>query len=234
MSLLSLLLGILSALAPIVGVELPEPAVQESALPACELVLEPRCGGELTGPEEERMMAAIQYRCELVGLREVRVQRQGRNFLLQVHSGHIPTMEEYAGTLDALEFILNERTAMQLLRVHPDSDLLVRDGEVQQLLAEYETAVVAHEEYPERYEAAPQIPALPARLGLPDYMLAEYCAASPEDGSGRYGSMVVQRPEAAAAEELLVTELEVNRAAMDVLLGHIKVNLTARGGDTRS
>lgn len=232
MSLLSLLLGILTALAPIAGVKFPEPAAQEAALPARELVLEPQCEGELTGREEVRMIAAIRYRCELVGLREVQVRREGRHFLVQVSSGLIPTMEEYTETLDELESVLNERTSMQLLRVHPDSELLMRDGEVQELLAEYETAVVAHEEHPELNDAAPQVPPLPARLGLPGYMLAEHRVVSPEDGSGYYEYMVVQRPEAAAADEMLVTELEVDCAAMDVLRGHIDVELTARGGET--
>lgn len=232
MSLLTLLLGILSALAPIAGVNLPEPSPEAAVLPARELVLEPQCEGELTGLEEERMMAAIQYRCELVGLRGVQVRREGRNFLVQVNSGLIPTMEEYAETLDELESILNERTNMQLLRVHPDSEILVRDGEVQELLVEYETAVVAYEEHPGEIEVAPQIPALPARLRLPGYMLAEHRVVSPEDGSGYYEYMVVQRPETAAEEELLVTELEVDRASMDALRGSIDVELTARGGET--
>lgn len=152
MSLLTLLLGILSALAPIAGVNLLEPSPEAAVLPARELVLEPQCEGELTGLEEERMMAAIQYRCELVGLRGVQVRREGCNFLVQVNSGLIPTMEEYAETLDELEAILNERTNMQLLRVHPDSEILVRDGEVQELLVEYETAVVAYEEHPGEIE----------------------------------------------------------------------------------
>lgn len=231
MSLLTLLLGILTALAPIAGVKFPEPATQEAALPARELVLEPQCEGEITGREEERMLAAIQYRCELVGLRGVQVRRDGRHFLVQVQSGLIPTMEEYTETLDELESVLNERTSMQLLRVHPDSELLVRDGEVQELLVAYETAVVAHEEHPELNTAAPQMPTLPARLRLPGYMLAEHRVVSPEDGSGYYEYMVVQRPETAAEEEMLVTELEVNRASPDVLRGHIDVELTARGGE---
>ena len=216
MSLLTLLLGILTALAPIAGVKFPEPAAREAVLPARELVLEPQCEGEITGREEERMLAAIQYRCELVGLRGVQVRRDGRHFLVQVQSGLIPTMEEYTETLDELESVLNERTSMQLLRVHPDSELLVRDGEVQELLVAYETAVM---------------PALPARLRLPGYMLAEHRVVSPEDGSGYYEYMVVQRPETAAEEEMLVTELEVNLASPDVLRGHIDVELTARGGE---
>lgn len=232
MSLLTLLLGILTALAPIAGVKFPEPAAREAVLPARELVLEPQCEGELTGRAEERMLAAIQYRCQLVGLRGVQVRRDGRHFLVQVQSGLIPTMEEYTETLDELESVLNERTSMQLLRVHPDSELLVRDGEVQELLVAYETAVVAHEEHPELNTPAPQMPALPARLRLPGYMLAEQRVVSPEDGSGYYEYMVVQRPEAAAEEEMLVTELEVNLASPDVLRGHINVELTARGGET--
>lgn len=232
MSLLTLLLGILTTLAPIAGMKLPEPAAEVAVLPERELVLEPQCEGEVTGREEERMMAAIQFRCELVGLRGVQVRREGRNFLVRVNNGLIPSMEEYTETLDEIEYILNERTSMLLLRVHPDSEILVCDGEVHELLVDYETAMVAYEEHPEEYESAPQIPPLPARLRLPGYMLVEYRVVSPEDGSGHYEYMVVQRPEAAAEEELLVTELEVERAAIDVVQEHIDVELTARGGDT--
>lgn len=231
MSLLTLLLGILSALAPLSGIRLPEPEPAAASLPARELVLEPQCDRGLTGREEERMLAAIRFRCELLGLRGVQVQRQGQDFILRVGSGLITSMEAYTETLDELESILNERTSMQLLPVHRNSELIVQDGEVQELLAAYETAVVAYEESHSPEESAPLLPELPQRLHLQDYQLAEYQASSPEDGAARYEYMVVQRPEIMAQDNLLVTEQEVERAEVDTARGTINVELTARGGD---
>lgn len=231
MSLLTLLLGILSALAPLSGIRLPEPGVAAVPLPARELVLEPQCDHDITGREEECMLAAIRYRCELVGLRGVQIRRDGRNFLLQVNSGLIPRMEEYIEALDELEYTLNQRTTLQLLPVHKDSDILVSDGEVQELLVAYETAILAYEEGHEAGEPAPQLPALPARMQLQDYMLAEYQMISPEDNSARYEYLIVRRPEVLQREELLVTEQEVERAEEDKCRPAMQVNLTARGGD---
>ena len=167
MSLLTLLLGILTTLFSLPGC--PQAETAATALPARELVLEPQCDRELTGREEERMLAAVKYRCELVGLRGVQVRREGRNYLLRVNSGLIQSMEEYTDTLDELESVLNERTNLQLLRVHPDSSVLVRDAEVQTLLGRYESAMVAYEENHNPDEVPPQVPELPERLGVPAF-----------------------------------------------------------------
>lgn len=229
MSLLTLLLGILSLLASFSGVNLPVSEPASSALPPRELVLEPQCDREITGREEERMMAAIRFRCEMVGLRGVNVERRERNFILQVNSGLISRMEEYTETLDELESVLNESTQMRLLRVHPDSDSLVSDAEVQEMLIAYETALIAYEESAEPGEMTPALPELPHRLRAPGYMLAEYQVLSPEDGSSRFEYLVVQRPELAAEEETLVTEGEVDRAEYDAARGRINLTFTQRG-----
>lgn len=232
MSLLSLLLGIMSVLAPLAGVDVsskPEPA-----LPERELVLEPQCGHELAGREEERMMAAIQYRCEMVGLRGVQVRREGAHFLVRVNSGLITRMEEYSDTLDELESVLNERTCMQLLRVHPDSEIIVRDGEVQERLIQYEKDIVAFEENHSADAVRPSVPELPFRLSHGQYMLAEQHVVSMEDGSGYFDYLVVQTPEAAAEESLLVTEQEVERASLKPARDSVDVLLTQRGGDMLS
>ena len=234
MSLLTLLMGILSALAPLAGINIPRPEPAAAPLPARELVLEPQCDRELSAREEERMLAAIRYRCELVGLRGVQVRPDGGKYILQVNSGLITRLEEYTDTLDELESILNERTSMQMLRVHPNSEILVLDGEVQELLVAYETAVVAYEENHAADEAAPRIPALPARLRLSAYMLAEQQVLSQEDGSTRFEYMVVQRPEAAAEDEVLLTELEVERAELEPARNAIFITFTQQGGDILS
>ena len=66
-------------------------------------------------------------------------------------------------------------------------------------------------------------------------MLVEYPVISAEDGSSRYENLVVQRPEFAAEADLLVTEMEVERAAVDVAReGCVDVELTLRGGDVLS
>ena len=232
MSLITLLLGIFSTVAPLIGISVPEPEPVAAVLPVRELVLEPCVERELNAREEERMIAAIQYRCEWVGLRGVQVRRDGRQFLVRVESGLIKSMEEYSETLDELESVLNERTSMQLLRVHPDTDTLVMDGEVQEMLVEYETAMVAYEESDGENNLPPALPQLPRHLRVPDYMLVECAVVSAEDGSTRYEYLVVQRPEVAAADEMLVTEQDVERAAMDILRPGVDFTLTPRGAET--
>ena len=232
MSLITLLLGIFSTVAPLVGISVPAPEPPAAVLPVHELVLEPCIDRELDTREEERMIAAIQYRCEWVGLRGVQVRRDGRQFLVRVESGLIKSMEEYSETLDELESVLNERTSMQLLRVHPDTDTLVMDGEVQEMLVEYETAMVAYDESDAEDAQPPAVPQLPRHRRVPDYMLAESAVVSAEDGSARYEYLVVQRPEVAAADEMLVTEQDVERAAMDVLRPCVDFTLTPRGAET--
>lgn len=232
MSLITLLLGIFSTVAPLVGISVPAPEPPAAVLPVHELVLEPCIDRELDTREEERMIAAIQYRCEWVGLRGVQVRRDGRQFLVRVESGLIKSMEEYSETLDELESVLNERTSMQLLRVHPDTDTLVMDGEVQEMLVEYETAMVAYEESDGENDLPPALPQLPRHLRVPDYMLVESAVVSAEDGSARYEYLVVQRPEVAAADEMLVTEQDVERAVMDILRPSVDFTLTLRGAET--
>ena len=232
MSLITLLLGIFSTVAPLIGISVPEPEPVAAVLPVRELVLEPCVERELNAREEERMIAAIQYRCEWVGLRGVQVRRDGRQFLVRVESGLIKSMEEYSETLDELESVLNERTSMQLLRVHPDTDTLVMDGEVQEMLVEYETAMVAYEESDGENDLPPALPQLPRHLRVPDYMLVECAVVSAEDGSTRYEYLVVQRPEVAATDEMLVTEQDVERAAMDILRPGVDFTLTPRGAET--
>ncbi len=232
MSLLTLLLGILNTLAPFTGVNLPGAATAEMELPDREMRVEPLCEHELTAREEERMLAAMVHRCELVGLRGVRVQRDGRDFMLRVEGGLMHTMEDYTDTLDELETVFNERTCLQLLPVHPRSEHLVNDRRVQDALIEYETAMVKYEEGMAPGGMKPELPGLPPGFSTAGCMLVEYPVISAEDGSSRYEYLVVQRPETLAEEDLLVTEMEVERAAVDVTRpGCVEVELTMRGGD---
>ncbi len=230
MSLFSLLLSLLSALPMLSEIKLPESAAVQ--LPAREVELVPQRQQELTAREEECLMAAVQYRCGLVGLRGVQVRRCGQHYCVRVEGGVMKSVAEYTEVLDDLEMVLNERTSLQLLRVHPRSEVLVDDGEVQELLVAYETAMVAYEEGIHPGASAPPMPELPHRLRAEGYGLVEYHVVSPEDGSSRYEYMVVQRPEAAAEEDLLVTELEVESAQADVAReGVVDVQLTQRGAD---
>ena len=63
-------------------------------------------------------------------------------------------------------------------------------------------------------------------------MLVEYPVISAEDGSSRYEYLVVQRPESATEDDLLVTEVEVERATIDEAReGCVDIELTLRGGE---
>lgn len=232
MSLLTLLLGILNTLAPLTGVNWPGAAPAGVELPARAMRVEPLCGHELTAREEERMLAAMVHRCELVGLRGVQVRREGRDFVLRVEGGLMRTMEEYTDALDELEAVFNERTSLQLLPVHPRSEQLVNDGRVQELLIAYETAMVQYEEGNAPGGERPKMPELPPRFSTEGYMLVEHPVVSEEDGSSRYEYLVVQRPESVAENDLLVTEMEVAHAAIDETReGCVEIELTHRGGE---
>lgn len=145
MSLLTLLLSLLTSLLPVADQLRGE---AESAappeLPKRELVLELQPGAApMNGREDELMHAAIIRRCEDVGLR---LRQEGTCFRLHVRNALIPTMEAYTDTLDDLEYTLNARATLHLLRVHPDSGQLVQDAALQQALVEYEKAMVAYED----------------------------------------------------------------------------------------
>lgn len=229
MSLLILLLGIFSTVAPLLGLpsSLPEPGA--AVLPVYELEVVPTCGRELDAREAECMQAAIRSRCEWMGLRGVQIHREGRSFMVRVENGLIRSMDAYTDALDELETVLNERVSLQLLRVHPDSDTLVMDGEVQELLAQYESAMIACEENGTGDAELPGLPELPQRLRAADYMLAEWPVVSSEDGSASYEYLVVQRPEAAAEAEMLVTEQDLECAEADPVRSVVACAFTPHG-----
>ncbi len=233
MSLLILLMGILSHVAPLVGISAAEPAVSAApvVLPAYELVLEVCNGRELDAREESRLMAAVRYCCAWSGLRVVQLQRKGSRLELRVENGELASREEYEEVLRGMEGIFNGRISMQLLRVHPDSDTLVLDGEVQEQLEQYESAMVEYEEHAGGDEPAPVLPKLPHHLRVADYMLAEFPVVSPEDGNASFEYLVVQRPEVAAEDDMLVTELDVDRAELDPARACVVFTFTRRGAD---
>ena len=234
MSLLILLLGMLSHIAPLVGIQHTEPVAESVVLPAYELELEACCEQAPEGRAAERLESAVRSCCEWSGLRVVQLRREGKRIQLRVENGALSSMDEYEGVMRGLEGILNSGISLQLLRVHPDSDTLVMDGEVQELLKEYEAAVVQHEEDACGDEPAPALPELPRHLRVIDYMLAEFPVLSPEDGNARFEYLVVQRPEAAAEDEMLVTEQDVDRAELDPVCICVDFTFTPHGSATLS
>ena len=229
MSLITLLLGIFCSVAPLIGGGALLPVPGAAVFPVYELEVVPRSERELDEREAESMQAAIRSRCEWVGLRGVQVRREGRAFLVRVENGLIRSLAAYSDALDELETVLNERGSLQLLRVHPDSETLVMDGEVQELLAQYESAVIASEENGTGDMELPVLPELPLRLRAADYMLAEWPVVSPEDGSASYEYLVVQRPEAAAEEGMLVTEQELESAEAEPARSVVACAFTPHG-----
>lgn len=233
MSLLTLLLSLLTSLLPVADQLRGE---AESAappeLPERELVLEllPDAA-PMNGREEELMHAAIIQRCEDVGLRGLHLRQEGKLFRLHVRNGLIPTMEEYTDTLDDLEYTLNARTTLRLLRVHPDSEQLVQDAALQQALVEYEKAMVAYEDGHDANTPRPSLPPLPARLN--GYMLAEWRKMNGEDSACVFEYLVVQHPEFARGEGILITEEMVRRCRPDSSRPHcVEVHLSHRGAHT--
>lgn len=234
MSLLILLLGMLSHVASLAGIQHTEPVVESVVLPAYDLVLEACCEREPEGREAERLESGVRSCCEWYGLRVVQLQREGKRLLLRVENGAISSMAEYEGVLRGLEGSLNSGISLQLLRVHPDSDTLVMDGEVLELLKEYEAAMVQFEEDACGDEPAPALPELPRHLRAIDYMLAEFPVLTPEDGNARFEYLVVQRPEAAADDAMLVTEQDVDHAELDPVRVCVDFTFTPRGASTLS
>ncbi|MBR2314037.1 MAG: hypothetical protein IKA55_04180 [Akkermansia sp.] len=232
MSLLSLLLGILSSLAPLAGVDVSEMAAADDPMPVHELVVEPECETPLGEEDDTRMQAALRSRCESQGLQVELLQRRGRQYVLHLSSGRISDWCEYEDVLDDLERVFNERTSLWLLPVHPRSAEIVNDAEMQEKIAAYESEMEAFEYDHAEGDIAPVPPALPERLGAQGYMLVEAFHAAVEDGSACSSYLVLQTPAALHAQGLLVTERDVEQCRHDEVRDVLLLTLSHRGGET--
>lgn len=228
MSLLFLIYTLMGTLAPLagvsqdVGMEAPAPAVQE-------LVLEVQGGEAMDAATRERAEMALRQRFSLVGLKQVQLRSDDTRFYVELPGSLAQQLEQLPAMRSELEQLLNTRMGLQLLRVHPHSERLLRHNRVRDAIDAYERAMSLYETGLDERAEAPHLPPLPERLQLPDYMLAEQPVISANDAAGHYEYLVLQRPEAAAEEELLVDEQLVER--VEVRHNGVEITFTQAGGE---
>ena len=206
MSLLILIYTLLGTLAPLAGV--PQGASWLESEPELqELVLEPQCEEALDEAAHQRMICALSQRFALVGLSQVNLRREGgKHYVVQLPGAMAQQLAELPAMRGELEQLLNAHMSLQLLRVHPHSDRVLRHSRVRDAIDDYERAVSGYEGGQTAAQDSRGLPPLPEIMRLPEYMLAERPVISPDDASGHYEYLVIQRPASAAEEGLLVDE----------------------------
>ena len=228
MSLLILLYTLMSTLAPIAG--MPQGMGMEEQAPAPQvLVLEAQTGEELDAATTARMEQALRQRFRLVGMNQITLTTAGNCFSVELPGTLAQQLAELPAMQSELEQLLNAQMSLQLLRVHPHSDRLLRHARVRDAVDAYERAMALYESGLDSKAEEPELPALPERLNLPDYMLAEQPVISEADASGHYEYLVLQRPEAAAEDEVLIDEKLVEK--VDVLPNGVSITFTVEGAD---
>lgn len=228
MSLLFLIYTLMSTLAPLAGV--PQGAGLEAPVPAArELVLEAGAAELMDAATRARMEEALRQRFALVGVQQVQLSSEGNCFYVLLPGSLAQQLEELPAMRSELEQLLNTRMSLQLLRVHPHSERLLRHNRVRDAIDAYERAMSLYETGLDDRTAEPQLPPLPERLQLPDYMLAEQPVISSHDAAGHYEYLVLQRPEVAAGEELLVDEQLVER--VEILPNGVNISFTPTGAE---
>ena len=228
MSLLILIYTLMSTLAPIAG--MPQGLGMEEQTPASQvLVLEAQTTDALDAATTARMEQALRQRFRLVGLNQIALISSGNRFSVELPGVLAQQLAELPAMQSELEQMLNAQMSLQLLRVYPHSDRVLRHARVRDAIDVYERAMALYESGLDSKAEAPELPTLPERLNLPDYMLAEQPVISSADASGHYEYLVLQRPEAAAEDETLIDEKLVEK--VDVLPNGVSITFTADGAD---
>ena len=228
MSLLILIYTLMSTLAPIAG--MPQGMGMEEQTPASQvLVLEAQTTDALDAATTARMEQALRQRFRLVGLNQIALISSGNRFSVELPGVLAQQLAELPAMQSELEQMLNAQMSLQLLRVYLHSDRVLRHARVRDAIDAYERAMALYESGLNSKAEAPELPTLPERLNLPDYMLAEQPVISSADASGHYEYLVLQRPEAAAEDEVLIDETLVEK--VDVLPNGVSITFTADGAD---
>ena len=228
MSLLILIYTLMSTLAPIAG--MPQGMGMEEQAPAPQvLVLEAQTTDALDAVTTARMEQALHQRFRLVGLNQITLISSGNRFSVELPGTLAQQLAELPAMQSELEQLLNAQMSLQLLRVYPHSDRVLRHARVRDAIDAYERAMALYESGLDSKAEEPELPTLPERLNLPDYMLAEQPVISAADASGHYEYLVLQRPEAAAEDETLIDEKLVEK--VDVLPNGVSITFTADGAD---
>ena len=232
MSLLTLLFGILSALAPVAGVRVPEDMFEPAGPVVKEVIIEPESKTPLSPEVEARMQEVIRSRCKVAGFKVVELESRGAGYRLRVTPVEKMSGGECESALMMLECLCNRSATMWLLRVHPKTLELLRDNEMQNLLERYEQELTDYESKLEPDEIRPVIPELPERLGVKNHMLVEFISI-PEEWTDetQHPFAVLQTPASAYEEGVLITGRDVERSRADLDNAELHLTLTPEAGE---
>ena len=226
MSLLILIYTLMSSLAPMAGIS-QGMGMEEQAPAPQVLVLEAQAGEALDAATTARMEQALRQRFSLVGMNQIKLTSVGNRYSVELPGALAQQLAELPAMQSELEQLLNAQMSLQILRVHPHSDRVLRHGRVRDAIDAYERAMSIYESGLDSKAEEPELPALPERLNLPDYMLAEQPVISSADAAGHYEYLVLQRPEAAAEDEVLIDEKLVEK--VEVQTNGVSITFTADG-----
>lgn len=184
----------------------PEPA---AAAHIMRVELQPPHGSRLSPDIEQAAHRGILERCRLLRPEQdvlPRLTRRAGAVYLQLYT----PLSAPAGSRidDHLQLCLNYTPRTAFLRVHPQSEQLLRRGDIHDIIARYEQEMTTWMESP-RTTPPPAPAPLPHSGETAGYMLVEYPRLT-EDGTHCYDYLIVRQPEAARAEGQLVTNHDIS------------------------
>lgn len=178
--------------------------VPEPGPPACVYRIEllSDAGIPLAGKREKEALRMVAERCRLLSPHNTtpRLVRREKQVFLHLYGPLKPHPGENGTTL--LQHFLNRRPQTFFLAVHPQQEELMRQAAVISLIARYELEITHWMESP-RTTPPPPLPHLPDSGATTGYMLAEQ-PGTDEKGTIGYAHLIVQAPEAARCEGLLI------------------------------
>lgn len=188
--------------------------VPEPQQPVCVLRVrpEPPAGVRWTEPQQREFLRRVAERVRLLlpGEPAPRLVRNAGAVYLHLYGKKLPQRADAAAAL--LQHSLNRRVQTFFLPVHPRQQELMQRPEIRALTARYESDITAWLES-DRRTAPPRLPQLPDSGDTAGYMLAEQ-PGEIERGVIGYSYLIVRAPEIVRSEGLLVTNEDVETAAV--------------------